>query len=252
MFEALSHAAKTRGLRLTPARVRALELLGEVHRAMGAYELLDRLRAEGPGSQPPVVYLALEFLIRVGFAHKIEWLNAYIACCSPEDEEGHGSGHGACFLICSGCCKVAEIEDPLLETALASAAAGRVFVIGRTVPEIEGTFQGCRAASRTAAPCDRGARAGPLGCFVVWRRMAYFGDTVAHAALLGVALALALEIDVIPGVLAVAMVVVAALIGAAAALGGFRLSWVADATAGPSMVVTELGLFLLCSLLRRA
>ena len=34
--------------------------------------------------------------------------------------------------------------------------------------------------------------AGPLGCFVVWRRMAYFGDATAHAALLGVALALAL------------------------------------------------------------
>jgi zinc transport system permease protein len=49
--------------------------------------------------------------------------------------------------------------------------------------------------------------AGPLGCFVVWRRMAYFGDTVAHAALLGVALALALEIGVIPGVLAVAVIV---------------------------------------------
>ncbi len=49
--------------------------------------------------------------------------------------------------------------------------------------------------------------AGPLGCLVVWRRMAYVGDTVAHAALLGVALALALEIGVIPGVLAVALLV---------------------------------------------
>ena len=49
--------------------------------------------------------------------------------------------------------------------------------------------------------------AGPLGCFVVWRRMAYFGDTVAHAALLGVALALALEVGVIPAVLAVAILV---------------------------------------------
>jgi zinc transport system permease protein len=49
--------------------------------------------------------------------------------------------------------------------------------------------------------------AGPLGCFVVWRRMAYFGDTIAHAALLGVALALALEVGVIPAVLAVAAVV---------------------------------------------
>ena len=49
--------------------------------------------------------------------------------------------------------------------------------------------------------------AGPLGCFVLWRRMAYFGDTVAHAALLGVALALVTEIDVVAGVLAVALVV---------------------------------------------
>jgi zinc transport system permease protein len=37
--------------------------------------------------------------------------------------------------------------------------------------------------------------AGPLGCFVVWRRMAYFGDTLAHSALLGVALGVLLEVN---------------------------------------------------------
>jgi zinc transport system permease protein len=42
--------------------------------------------------------------------------------------------------------------------------------------------------------------AGPLGCFVVWRRMAYFGDATAHAALLGVTLALATELPVVAGV----------------------------------------------------
>lgn len=42
--------------------------------------------------------------------------------------------------------------------------------------------------------------AGPLGCFVVWRRMAYFGDATSHAALLGVALALATELPVTAGV----------------------------------------------------
>ena len=41
--------------------------------------------------------------------------------------------------------------------------------------------------------------AGPLGCFVVWRRMAYFGDATAHAALLGVTLALATELPVVAG-----------------------------------------------------
>ena len=46
--------------------------------------------------------------------------------------------------------------------------------------------------------------AGPLGCFVVWRRMAYFGDATAHAALLGVALSLRLALSIYAGVLVVA------------------------------------------------
>jgi len=45
---------------------------------------------------------------------------------------------------------------------------------------------------------------GPLGCFVVWRRMAYFGDTMAHSALLGVALGFLFEIDLTIGVFVVA------------------------------------------------
>ena len=48
---------------------------------------------------------------------------------------------------------------------------------------------------------------GPLGAFVVWRRMAYFGDATAHAAILGVALALAFSISVTLGTLVVALVV---------------------------------------------
>jgi zinc transport system permease protein len=47
--------------------------------------------------------------------------------------------------------------------------------------------------------------AAPLGCFVVWRRMAYFGDATAHAAILGVALSLALSLPVFTGALAVAL-----------------------------------------------
>jgi ABC-type Mn2+/Zn2+ transport systems, permease components len=54
--------------------------------------------------------------------------------------------------------------------------------------------------------------AGPFGCFIVWRRLAYFGDTLAHAALLGVALAFLFEIDVTLAVFAVAAFVSLALI----------------------------------------
>ncbi|MGJ8584453.1 MAG: iron chelate uptake ABC transporter family permease subunit [Marinosulfonomonas sp.] len=48
---------------------------------------------------------------------------------------------------------------------------------------------------------------GPLGAFVVWRRMAYFGDATAHAAILGVALALAFSMSVTVGTMVVALVV---------------------------------------------
>lgn len=48
--------------------------------------------------------------------------------------------------------------------------------------------------------------AAPLGCFVVWRRMAYFGDATSHAAILGVALSLALSLSVFTGALVVALI----------------------------------------------
>ena len=53
---------------------------------------------------------------------------------------------------------------------------------------------------------------GPLGCFIVWRRMSYFGDTMAHSALLGVALALVLQVDVTLGVFIIAAAVAGALL----------------------------------------
>ena len=68
--------------------------------------------------------------------------------------------------------------------------------------------------------------AGPLGCFVVWRRMAYFGDATSHAAILGVALSLAFSTSVFAGILAVALAM-ALLVSALAARG-----WAMDTTLG--------------------
>jgi zinc transport system permease protein len=50
------------------------------------------------------------------------------------------------------------------------------------------------------------AVAGPLGCFIVWRRMAYFGDSMAHSALLGIALGLLTGIDVTLGIIGTGIV----------------------------------------------
>ncbi len=54
--------------------------------------------------------------------------------------------------------------------------------------------------------------AGPLGCFIVWRRLAYFGDTLSHAALLGVAMAFLLELNVTVSVFVVSAAVAFALL----------------------------------------
>lgn len=54
--------------------------------------------------------------------------------------------------------------------------------------------------------------AGPLGCFVVWRRMAYFGDSIAHSALLGVALGFLLAVDLVIGIVAVCATVAIAMV----------------------------------------
>lgn len=126
------------GLQLTPVRRRVIEILLEEHRALGAYEILERLRADGLGSQPPVAYRALEFLIRGGFAHRIETLNAFVACSRA------GTGHAAAFLICRQCRTVIETAAEPAAGALAGAAEDAGFSIETTVREAEGLCADCR------------------------------------------------------------------------------------------------------------
>ncbi len=63
---------------------------------------------------------------------------------------------------------------------------------------------------------------GPLGCFIVWRRLAYMGDAMAHSALLGVALALALDINIMIGVFALCLLIalILARVGERSSLSG--------------------------------
>lgn len=126
-----------RGLRLTPVRRRTLEILLAEHRALGAYDVLGRLAAEGLGSQPPVAYRALDFLVKAGFAHKIEALNAYTACVHP------GTEHTPAFLICRRCEKVAEADTALTKGRLGDAARAAGFVIEHTVVEATGLCPDC-------------------------------------------------------------------------------------------------------------
>lgn len=136
--EAVSAA---RGARLTPVRRRALEILLEAHRAMGAYEVLDRLSAEGFGKQPPVAYRALDFLVEQGLAHRIARLNAFTACVHP------GEAHSAAFLICRACHAVAEAEAGPVRAALEAAAGAVGFKVERATVEALGLCPSCREAA---------------------------------------------------------------------------------------------------------
>lgn len=136
--EALARAA---GLRMTPVRRRTLEILAEAHRAMGAYDVLERLVAEGFANQPPVAYRALEFLETLGVVHRLRGLNAFTACVAP------GEAHAPVFLICRSCHAVAEAPAAPVRAALDAAAAGLGFAVERATVEATGLCPGCRAAA---------------------------------------------------------------------------------------------------------
>lgn len=132
--EALSREA---GIRMTPVRRRTLEILLEEHRALGAYEVLERLSRDGFGSQPPVAYRALEFLVGNGFAHRIRRLNAFTACMQP------GESHAPAFFICDKCGAVAEAPEAEVREALEEAAGRLGFHITRVNVEVLGTCPAC-------------------------------------------------------------------------------------------------------------
>lgn len=135
------------GLRFTPVRRKVLELLLREHRALGAYAILDLLREAGFGSQPPVAYRALDFLSEHEFVHKIERLNAFVACAHP------GESHAPAFMICRLCDIVAEAQTPPATSALGDAARAAGFQIEKTVVEAEGICPACAGtADHDTAP----------------------------------------------------------------------------------------------------
>ena len=125
------------GARLTPVRRRTLEILLEAHRAMGAYEVLDRLAAEGFGRQPPVAYRALEFLVEHGLAHRLQRLNAFAACLHP------GHDHAPAFLICRSCDMLAELPAAPVRDALMDLAGESGFQVERVTIEALGLCPAC-------------------------------------------------------------------------------------------------------------
>jgi Fur family zinc uptake transcriptional regulator len=133
----------TAGERLTPPRKRVLELLLQAGQPAKAYDLIAVYGGNGVAAKPPTVYRALEFLVRQGLAHRIESLNAYVACHMGDRT------HMAAFLICTCCGDTLEIEP--FEPERTKAAAHRAgYELRDVVVEGRGLCAAC-ANGRAAA-----------------------------------------------------------------------------------------------------
>jgi len=135
--EADSIAAR-RGQKMTKIRRKVLRLLLESAEPSKAYDLLANLDGEG-SAKPPTIYRALDFLQETGLAHKIESLNAYVAC-------GHAShSHSAVFLICEDCGAAEELHAVATTKALGEETEAAGFKFSRAVIEARGLCRKCAA-----------------------------------------------------------------------------------------------------------
>ncbi|MBI1385622.1 MAG: transcriptional repressor [Rhizobiales bacterium] len=115
-----------------------LTTLADAGTPLGAYAILEALRGDGLRA-PPQVYRALDKLQRAGLVHRIESLNAFIACSHPECEVRNL----AAFVICTACGRVTEFTDADL-LALAGKLAERagMRLEGATI-ELKGRCTAC-------------------------------------------------------------------------------------------------------------
>ena len=139
---AVERACSERGLRLTPIRARVLQLVGDAGKPIKAYDLLERVR-DGAGAgagaaAPPTVYRALDFLLANGFIHKLESINAFVACHHPNSAQ-----HSVPFLICDRCHSAVELEDAQVVAALDERARALGFVPQALTLEVHGLCAKC-------------------------------------------------------------------------------------------------------------
>lgn len=142
--QAVEHACQERGLRLTPIRARVLALIAEAGKPIKAYDLLDRVRqSKGVGADaPPTVYRALDFLMANGFVHKLESVNAFVACHHPSSEQ-----HSVPFLICNRCHSAVELEDREVVEQLEARAKTLGFQPQAQTLEVHGLCARCASAT---------------------------------------------------------------------------------------------------------
>ncbi len=139
LLEKAKLACQKRGARLTPAREQVFLLMAENEGAIGAYDLLDKLKKVDPSAKPATVYRALDFLAKQSFVHKIESINAFLLCDHFSD-----CNHPVQLLICDECGDVEEIQSNNLDLVIRAMADASGFSITQQIVEAHGVCQQCQ------------------------------------------------------------------------------------------------------------
>ncbi len=126
---------------LTRNQSLVLDALTRADGPLSAYTILDRLREDGFRA-PLQVYRALDKLLAAGLVHRLETLNAFVACAHPHC---HAQGLIA-FAICEDCGQVDEFSDEVVRERLGAWSAAKGFKAEKTMIEIRGHCAACLAA----------------------------------------------------------------------------------------------------------
>lgn len=127
--------------KLTRNQHLVFEALSEAKGPLTAYAILDALRSEG-FKAPLQVYRALDKLVEFGLVHRLESLNAFVACSHP----GCSGHETAAFAICETCGRVSEFAPEKAVKQLQAWADEEGFLLSRTTIELRGICRNCRAA----------------------------------------------------------------------------------------------------------
>lgn len=132
--------------RLSPHSQKVFRLLNAAGKPLTAYDILDKLRRQGLRA-PPTVYRALDQLMRQGLVHRLESMNAFMACRHASEHKGKPH-HPNPFAICTSCGSVREIKDPVLLKAMNRLGAELFEQLDKRVFELSGICRGCKASRK--------------------------------------------------------------------------------------------------------
>ncbi|MDA7948401.1 MAG: transcriptional repressor [Hyphomicrobiaceae bacterium] len=125
---------------LTKNQSLVMGALAQANAPLSAYTILDQLRDHGFRA-PLQVYRALDKLVEFGLVHRLECLNAFVACRHPECE----AQEIIAFTICEACGQVGEISDDSLARRIKKVAKETGFQSKKSTVELRGICQACHA-----------------------------------------------------------------------------------------------------------